>query len=68
VAIELILRTEHGTRAMDEVGIRPVHAPHLLDAEVGFVLRRLEHATFLTADQRLAKVPGKKATVKLLRE
>ncbi|MER3452716.1 MAG: VapC toxin family PIN domain ribonuclease [Acidimicrobiia bacterium] len=41
VAIEVLLRTPRGDRALDLIGDTPVAAPELLDAEVLSVLRRL---------------------------
>jgi predicted nucleic acid-binding protein len=43
VVVEMVLRTKVGEQAARLAGTeRDAHAPHLLDAEVGSVLRRLE--------------------------
>jgi predicted nucleic acid-binding protein len=53
--VEMVLRTPTGELAARQVKSEQagVHAPHLLDAEVGSVMRRLEHGGQVAADRAL---------------
>jgi predicted nucleic acid-binding protein len=54
VVVEMVLRTEVGEQAARLAGTeRGAHAPHLLDAEVGSVLRRLERDRQISPDAAL---------------
>lgn len=55
-AVELVLRTEAGLRVERFVEDRDTrfHAPHLIDAEVGQVLRRLASGGAVSADRAWA--------------
>lgn len=63
VVVEMLLRTKCGEQAVHEVANAPAHAPHLLDAEVGSVMRRLENdgvispAAALTTMAAFAELP-----------
>lgn len=54
VLVEMLLRTKCGEQAVHEVAAAPAHAPHLLDAEVGSVMRRLENGGVISPAAALA--------------